>query len=409
MREAEKVLDGRVRTIIAMDVNHVVAHCMLALYQNLALRDSLYQSPFMIGLNLLNGGATRLCDYMTPYGWNIPCVIELDGKQFDGKCKYDPHFKNIGELRWNLLAPLYRTEENRKRLENIYRELCFSPLVNVDGHVFGRSSGNPSGQGCTTPDNSFKNWSDMYVLWCLCVPPEYANLNSFLEYVRVIIVGDDVSLAVHPYAQLWFNHKTIRDNAPRIGMEYHFAHDTFQWFKDTTFLGHGFKDCWHPSGIKVTYPTINSDKMRASLLHFNEEGTIAMTIIRTCALRNETFANERDRTWFSEVISFLRRETSDDKSDEVKLAWKTYLTDYELHELYSGISINGDILVESDGANYLETFSLRPENEFIRFVDVSLDDGFFHPPMLHNSILDRISGVSIDHKVHLVCETMLTL
>jgi hypothetical protein len=394
MRESKKVDEGSVRTIIAMDVNHVVAHSSLCMYQNMAIRDHLYRTPFMIGLNLLNGGARRLCEYMTPIGWNKPCVLELDGKKFDGRCKYDPHFKSIGNMRWRFLAPEFRTEDNRQRMKNLYYELSHSPLVNVDGHVYCRYSGNPSGQACTTCDNSFKNWCDIYVLWCLSVPVELANLDSFTYYTRVIIVGDDVSIAVHPDVQQWFNRSSIEHYAPLIQMEYHFAHDDFKWFEETTFLGHSFVMNHHPANFQMIYPSIDSSKMRASLLHFNEEGTTAMTIIRTCALRNETFANLKDREWFEKVIRFLRKETSDDLTQEVALAWKCYLTDNELHELYSGVSINGDILVES---------------ECDKFTTISLDECVFHPPMLYSTILGQISRASIDSKVHVMCETGLAL
>jgi len=397
MREAVKVDEGSVRTIIAMDVNHVVAHSSLCMYQNMALRDHLYSTPFMIGLNLLNGGARKLCEFMTPFGWNKPCVLELDGKKFDGRCKYDPHFKSIGDMRWRLLAPEFRTAENQMRLKNLYYELCHSPLVNVDGHVYSRSSGNPSGQACTTPDNSFKNWCDIYVLWCLSVPLEIQSLDSFVYYTRVIIVGDDVSISVHPDVQVWFNRKSIENFAPTIQMEYHFAHDDFRWFEETTFLGHSFVLNHHPANIQVLYPSIDSSKMRSSLVHFNEEGTTSMSIIRACALRNETFANLKDRDWFERVIRFLRFETSDDCSDDVKLAWKCYLTDNELHELYSGISINGDILVES-GVEVSH-----------KFTDISLDDCVFHPPMLYSTIIGQIARASIDSKVHVMCETKLAL
>jgi len=410
LREIEKVQAGKVRTIIAMDVNHVVAHNMLCKHQDIALKENCYKTPFMVGLNLLNGGATKLRNYMSPIGWNGPCTIELDGKQFDGKCKYDPHFKSIGDIRWRLLALEYRTPENKERLKNIYYELCNSPLVNIDGHVYCRCCGNPSGQACTTCDNSFKNWMDMYVLWCLSTPKELNNLESFEMYVRVIIVGDDVSLSVHPDVQIWFNRQSIEKYAPVIGMEYHFAHDDFQYFENTTFLGHGFTKCEHPTGFEFLYPTINSAKMRASILHYNEEGTSAMTVIRACALRNETFANLEDRLWFSKLISFLRIKTSKDESFEMRQAWRSYLTDNELHELYSGVTINGDILLEGD---FTPKLLFSTESEFDRHfsqtskADLSLEG--FSAQLSMEEFLGRISRVPNEDRVYVSWESALTL
>lgn len=353
LRLASKIEDGNVRSIIAMDVNHVVSHCILSMSQNEALKAHLFESPFMLGLNLLYGGADKLVHYMTPPEWAGPCSIELDGRKFDGTIRQDPHFKGIAELRWRWLRREYRTPQNKQRLRNIYRDLSYSPLINIDGHVFGRKTGGPSGHGCTTPDNSFKNWMDVYVLWCLCVPEPFANVKCFTEHVRVIIVGDDLSLTIDPLFHKWFNHKSINENSKRIGMEYHFASDKFEYFENTTFLGHGFKKTVvnSDSGLTMFYPTIDSEKMRCSLLQYNEEGTLAMSIIRACALRNETFANEGDRIFFDDYITWLRDRYYSNDDDNVRAAWNAYLTDEQLHELYSGFNKLG-LSVESSHTHY---------------------------------------------------------
>lgn len=388
LRLASKILAGSVRSIISMDVNHVVSHCILAMDQNEKLKAHLFETPFMLGLNLFYGGANRLVYHMTPPEWKGPCTIELDGKQFDGTCKHDPHFKGIAELRWRWLARLYRTKENRKRLQNLYNDLCNSPLVNIDGHVFGRSTGNPSGQGCTTPDNSFKNWMDIYVLWCLCTPEEYHTLEKFQENVICIIVGDDVSLTVNPTMHEYFNHKTIELNSHKIGMVYHFASDKFEYFKDTTFLGHGFLEVDdHPrGGLKMYYPTIDSVKMRCSLLQYNEEGTIAMSIIRACALRNETFANKADRVFFDDYILWLKSRHFPSIDHDIKTAWKAYLTDNQLHELYSGFSTTGYF---SEADVKLET---KYENVLVSDKDTQ-------------TIIQEIDGMSADHYPVVFTET----
>jgi len=190
VRPREKVDRGEVRTIVAMDVNHVVAHSMLCLHQNNRLIASHLKHSSALGMDTFNGGFHRLDAKMSRFGGGRN-VIELDGKKFDGRFRYYC-MQKIRDFRFKMLAPEFRTPENRVRLFNLYYELAHSPLVNVDGFVFGRLVGNPSGQACTTPDNTFKNFMDMVVLWHLIMPEEYHTYEKFSEFLTMCICGDDI-------------------------------------------------------------------------------------------------------------------------------------------------------------------------------------------------------------------------
>lgn len=263
-------------------------------------------------------------------------TIELDGKKFDGRFRYYC-MKKIRDFRFKMLAQEYRTPENKARLKHLYYELAHSPLVNVDGGVYGRACGNPSGQACTTPDNLFKNFMDIVVLWHLIMPVEYHTYTHFSQLLILCVVGDDINISVHPTIQHLFNAKAIQDKMTVIDMEYHFASMEFRHNYECTFLGHAFEFCEIPKlGYGMYLPVIDCNRMRSNMLIYNEDHTIQNSIIRACGLRNETFACLSCRGWFLGLIEYLRKLTADDTTLETLNAWKNYNTDMDLWKIYSG-------------------------------------------------------------------------
>lgn len=336
VRPRMKVERGEVRTIVAMDTNHVIAHCMYCLHQNNSMIKTHLLHSSTLGINIFESGFHRLNEKMMRFG-SEPCTIELDGKKFDGRFR-EYCFHKIRDFRFKMLASEFRTPSTYKILTNLYNELVFSPLVDVDGFVFAREAGNPSGQACTTPDNTLKNWMDMVVLWHLIMPDEYHNFESFRENLVMCVNGDDINLSVHPDIHHLFCAKRIEDNMALIDMEYHFASMDFRCNYDCTFLGHGFRLTEIPGlGYARYLPVIDCERMRTNMLIDNEAGTPANCIVRACGLRNETFACEDCRVWFLGLIEFLRVKYPIGYSMSTDQAWLNYKTDRDLWEMYTGI------------------------------------------------------------------------
>lgn len=234
-----------------------------------------------------------------------------------------------------MLAIEHRTEENYLRLKHLYTELVTAPFVNVNGFVFARGVGNPSGQKCTTSDNSLKNFMDLAVLFMLLTGERDYRL--FKASINACIVGDDLNIEVHPRIQGVFNPASIQRVMGELGMEYHFASMNFRRNVDCTFLGHAYKYCVIPHfGIGMYFPCIEGHKMRCSLLHYNEQQTVEQTIVRACSLRSETFPDEVEREWFSRFIVHLYQKYPP-HIEKYKVAWSNYKTDKELWNLFSGL------------------------------------------------------------------------
>lgn len=350
VRSQEKIDVGSIRTTICMDCHHVMGHLMLYLDQNQRLVDTCGVRVFgcerhssALGLNLLGGGADLMIRYMSKFG--PKSVINLDGVRFDAK-KKGAQFELLEDFRYSQLAEEFKTPQNKQRSVNIYKEIVHAPVVMPDGHVYKRDGSNPSGQGCTTPDNGFLNYTDMVVLYLLLVPPMLVidgvetmmhNYATFKEVVRIIFCGDNINLSLHPAVQPYMTPAKIRAIAPKIFMEYTFQSESFQNAEDTEFLGHDFKAV-RPPGLPfdMYVPTIDCERMRTNMLVDNKHGTIEFTIIRACGLRNETFGCESCREWFASLLNYLRTVTIKSQDPAVHLAWKNYLPDSSLWKLYTG-------------------------------------------------------------------------
>jgi hypothetical protein len=275
---------------------------------------------------------------MAKFDGDGPSNIERDGKKFDARFrKYC--FQLICRFRFRCLKRQYQTQENWNRLCNLYRMVYGSPFVNIDGHVFGRGVGNSSGQACTTPDNTLKNFLDDCVLFMLCVPKEMHTYAHYKEYKLSCINGDDINDAIHPVIQKYWNHEALARVAPEIDMLYHYAADKFVNAYETTFLGHKFVLTDIPVlGQRMFLPHGDCNKLRTSMRIYNEEQTIWHTIIRACGLRLESFACEGCRNWFEELLEYLRDRTlSYQGSPEWKNAWSCYLSDDRIWRIYTGI------------------------------------------------------------------------
>jgi hypothetical protein len=327
-----------------MDTNHFFSHSILCKKQNDSMVFSVEQHFSALGLNLFGGGFHRLVHRMMPADWpKVPFSIEIDGKQFDSRF-HRVAIEKVRNLRFRFLRREHRTLENWYRLSNLYNDIVSGVLVNVDGKCFGRYIGNASGQGCTTPDNTFKSFMDFVVLYLLLTPEEFHTYESFMTLIRLCICGDDMNVSVHPILHQYINPSSLATAAKDIGMEYTFASTKWEYFYDLSFLGHSFRKVEVPHLHSEMYlPIPDCERMRTSMLVFNRaedkggQEQIAMTIIRANGLRAETFACESCRVWFADLISFLRGRHGKSVAPCVKEAWSTYRSDSELWNQYTGL------------------------------------------------------------------------
>lgn len=332
MRKRAKVEKGGIRTIIASDVNHTVAMGALFLDQNEKMNKSHLRHSSAIGVSMMYGGWDNVVRRMNRIDDEL-CVFELDGVKFDAKF-FNIHFQHIKEFRTLCLDDSEKTTENLKRVHNVYENFKYMLWVSVDGKVYLVRVGNPSGQGCTTNDNTLKNYMDNAVLFMLLTPAFLHSHKLFQMFVILVLVGDDDSMSVDKRIRHLYNPTRIMAIAHKIHMEYTTPCYEPRRMVDTEFLGHGFLPIKY-RGFTVYVPSIDCHKMRASLVMFNKSHTLVETINRLCGFRNETWACKSCRKWFSECAQYVRNQCVDG-DPAIDTAWKGYLSDLELAEIFTG-------------------------------------------------------------------------
>lgn len=339
VRSSEKLDRGSVRTISAMDVNHTIAILMFCLlmfqrliYTHLRHFSALGTVPLYGGWHKLGVGRDAKFNFRA-------ATLELDGVAFD-RSLLEFVLNLIRDVVWSFLAKEHRTEDNWVRFKNLFYEIIHCPLVNLNGDVYGRSVGNTSGNGITSLINTLKNFLDCAVLWMIITEGNsgfFHNYDAFTRYVDLVLNGDDNNTTVDPDIHHLFNVESIRAAAPEISMEYTFASEQYRLFTECEFLGHGFRLVNVPRlGHAMYLPVGPCNKMRTNMLIFNESGTPANTIVRACGLRNETFGCADCREWFADLIEYLREKYQRSRDPEIVAAWKNYLSDQEIWEIYTG-------------------------------------------------------------------------
>jgi len=333
------------RTMIAVDVNHVVANACLFLNQNEKMQQSHLRHSGAIGISMFNGGWHMLASEMRKIdrGNN---AAELDGSKFDAVTR-ERHHLHVCEFRIACLGKQFRTARNIIRARNLYKNNIIKFVINVDGTVYVIFVSNPSGQGSTTHDNTLKNFMDVCVLWQLLVPEYLRTYQMFKLFVKLILCGDDMSFVTT--SEIWkiFNPERIMSISHHIDMVYTSPCLQPRQFTDTEFLGHGFR-MLHYNRTSMYVPVIDCHKMRSSFVRYNKTSTVYETINRLCGIRNETWGCEECREWFREAGLFLKRYYNYLEFDPQWIeCWKGYKSDYDLFTLYTGYTLEQSMLNDS--------------------------------------------------------------
>jgi len=334
LRSKAKVDSDKPRTIIAEDTDDSVAGQRLFLDQNIRMNSHHLEASSCVGLDPYHGGWHRCCIKMSVH----PNSFELDGKEYDGRF-HNRAQSNICRFRKACLAVEYRTKDNLKRIDNFYNRMKGGFLVQVDGRVYLRTTGETSGNSNTVNDNSLKNRQDMTVLYLMLVPKKYHSFEMFNKHVSLVIVGDDVNLSVSDEILPFFNAKNIIAISSSIGMEYETPCADPRPFHDTSFLSSRFV-LRRFGEIEMYVPVLDCVKTKCSMLHGNEKGDVLSLIQRVCNMRIVSFGCVDCFSWFERLGDYIRKRFTSDpvaRSSAWAKAWSGWLPEHELVRLYTGI------------------------------------------------------------------------
>jgi len=351
LRETKKAVEGKNRTIAAVDKAHVHCHKRLTLNVTDAVIDKPITSKFALGFNPYRGGMNGLAAYLGGKkgiyrGW------EFDISKMDASISWlmqeDLEFMDVQQLKATA-----RTVENQKKIAMLRQMLYVTTIIMPDGMVYKKgdngSAGNDSGQTLTAWDNSREALIRFVYAWYKLVP-EHATFDDFCEFVRIIILGDDVTLTIHEeyierysgenIAEVLYNDFGVILESPsweaRHWDELGFLCMHFHWLNDTLNYVH----------------VLDPSRVVSSLLQggkgsFQDCQDPVNYMERLCGIRNASWGDVQVRQMVVEAKEEWDRVNMDLKDDaDYRLASRGWLPDSKLERLYSGFE--SDVLGPAD-------------------------------------------------------------
>jgi len=282
-----------------------------------------------------------------------PNAFELDESEYDSSLFRELMYGNM-EFRWRMLAPQFRTKENRNRLENLYREIVESYIVSQDGDVLMKDTGGPSGSFNTIADNTTGLYRLLAYAWLVLCELEFTfgrwtlkkydemrTFESFHKHVEAALTGDDNTWTCSDEVVSWFNARGVSDVWLNLNIKTTSPCYEPRKLDDCWFLSAGFRNL---NGTRVPVP--EHSKIMASLaFHCPSPLNPRWSLLRACALRIESFWCDQSRQVIYDYILWLLREyhaqlySPRDENDPKDIftyeqVFSVYKTDTEIKQLY---------------------------------------------------------------------------
>jgi len=216
----------------------------------------------------------------------------------------------VRDMRWDMLDPEYRTQENWLRHCALYESIINSAIVLETGEIVLKHTGNPSGSANTIVDNTlilFRLLAYAYIL--LAEEAECTELitySSFMQLVEAALYGDDNTFTVCETIIQWFN----AINICRIWFDIGVVTSTDCWEPRETikldFLSHDFVEV-----DGVILPSPRTEKVLSSLMYGSKLNDVRWHLMRALALRLDSWANRECAIIIERYINFLFQKFPD--------------------------------------------------------------------------------------------------
>jgi len=213
----------------------------------------------------------------------------------------------------------------------------FSSVHVVGDKLYYWTSGQPSGNPCTTIINCIVNRLLIRMAWVVCHDYRLSSLKDFINYVRDVVYGDDNLISVHIQAQKIFNPRSIAIAFLEFNMIYtsedkdkEILH--FRNIHEVSFLKRAF--VWDSENSIVIAP-LDIETIR-QMLYYHEKGKNYRTVIESTfeSFLHELALHPEDKwvEYYSKIAPIMLNEFSyETKVTDFKLRRKNTL---KLEEVY---------------------------------------------------------------------------
>jgi hypothetical protein len=329
LRTVEKIGENSIRTFLSGGVDAVVHGTRLFVDMNEKMYESHLKTSSAVGMSPFKGKWDTLYRKLKAFRKGYA----LDESQYDSSLRCYMMW-GCAKLRWEMLAPEFRTKENLIRIQNYYRNLVNTLVIGPDGVIILKKTGNPSGSVNTINDNTLILYTLLAYAWIRTVDEDLRSYTGFEEHTAKALVGDDNTWTVSDEAHVYYNAVSVISEWKAIGVTT--TTDSLQPRKpeDLDFLSAHtvFLD-----GKAV--PVYNRTKMMTTLLYApGAHITPATTLERVAALLGVGWTDIVFRNFCREAIAWLLHKYDECLQDEPRwIAAKCQIkTDDAYYRLFTG-------------------------------------------------------------------------
>jgi len=330
LRLVSKLRENKIRTFTASAMEHSLALNMFCFDFNNRFYGSNNRTWSCVGMTKYLGMWDRLYHRLNRHkkGW------ALDIGTFDASM-FRAALEGQRDFRWEMMEEKFKTDENKQRFWNLYRDIIYSCIVMDDGTLLMKLTGNPSGSANTVVDNTMILFRLLAYCWIENVNSEYEDFQRFVE---AALYGDDNTFtSAHPK----YNAIAIRDTLQKLLIEVTTDHWEERPLKELDFLSNDF--VWHDEH-EMYLPGSREDRVLCSLKYGSGLNDIRWHYLRACNLRTDSWGNPKLRKIVQGYIEYLTKNYIDQlvgvvNGKNISEIMAMYKTDRELKIIYTGFEL----------------------------------------------------------------------
>jgi len=213
LRPPEKIVLSELRTFLSSPIHHNIALGEMCADMNDRLKNSTATWSTLGRSNFNREWHDTMSSFKHPH------FFGADLSNQDASMFREAMLDQAG-IRFEMLGRDLQTEQNWKRMSNLYIQIVYSLIVLAQGEVVEKDTGNPSGSGNTITDNTMILFRCYAYCWLLLWLEKYNSFevfqfqdefrySTYMKHVIARIIGDDSLLNISDHALAVFHIRAI--------------------------------------------------------------------------------------------------------------------------------------------------------------------------------------------------------
>lgn len=336
LRTKKKIEDNSIRTFTSMATDLTVHGTRLFVDMNEKMYDSHLMTASVVGMSPYDGNWNILYKKLNKFRNGYA----LDEKEYDSSLRVYLMW-GCAQFRFKMLAPEFRTKENRLRIQTYYRNLINTLILTPEGIIIQKKTGNPSGSCNTITDNTLILYTLMAYAWIRTSKQKNVQLTTYEDFethTRKALVGDDNTWTVSDEAHDFYNAHSVIDIWKTLGVTT--TTDSME-AREAEYLDFLSAQFLPMDGVMV--PIYDREKVMNSIYYApKKKHSPCVTLERTAALLSIGWTDLQIRKFCRELIAYLIEQyDSVLRDDEHWIRAKTQIMSDEVYrERFTGIRLH---------------------------------------------------------------------